>query len=171
MNQQEKKLLIDWQSGKISKEDFLAVFPVDIRNNKNYIISEIEKAIETAEIEEIELAINLIWLSDNEVEFIDLLHKLLLNPNHRSHQYILKSLQDLRNPRSVLFIKKALETNFDYIPYTGSDSYGIAKWFSWALASIGTNEAIELIKEYSHSEEEGIREEMSYRLKRIKEGL
>jgi hypothetical protein len=171
MNHQERKLLIDWQSGKISKEDFLASFSVDIRNDKNYVISEVEKAIEANETEEIELAINLIWLSDNEAEFIDLLHKLLLNPNHRSHQYILKSLQDLKKPKSVTFIKKALETNFDYIPYTGSDSYGIAKWFSWALASIGTDEAIDLIKEYSHSEDEGIREEMLYRLKRIEEGL
>ena len=171
MNQLERKLLIDWESGKISKEEFLAAFPVDIRRDKNYVVSEVEKAVKTGETEELELAINLIWLSDNEADFIDLLHNLLLNPNHRSHQYILKSLQDLRNPKSVPFIKKALKTNFDYIPYTGSDSYGIAKWFSWALATIGTNEAIDLIKEYSHSEDEGIREEMLYRLKRIEEGL
>ena len=95
----------------------------------------------------------------------------MLNPNHYKHQYIVRSLQDSANPKSIPFIKKALETNFDYIPYNGSDTGSIAKWFSWALASIGTDEAIDLIREYSHSENEEIREEMSYRLKRIEEGL
>jgi len=52
----------------------LSTFPVDIKNDKNYVISEIERAINTSEPEEIELVINLIWLSDNESELIDILH-------------------------------------------------------------------------------------------------
>jgi len=44
----------------------------------------------------------------------------------------------------------------------------IAKWFSWALFSIGTKEATEVIKEFSNSKDEGIRNEMIYRLNKIK---
>lgn len=167
MNQLEKDLLDKWVLGNIEKEYLLSIFPVDIRNDTNFVISEVEKAIATAETEEIEYAITLIWLSDKKAQLINLLHTLLLNPNHYSHQAIAKSLQDLKNPASVPFIEKVLETNFDYLTYTGSDSDAIAKWFSWALYSIGTEEAIEVIGKYSHSEDEGIRKEMLYRLKQI----
>lgn len=167
MNQLEKDLLDKWGLGKIDKDYLLSIFPVDVINDRNYIISEVEKAIPTSNTSEIEYAVTLILLSGKHSELIDLLHKLLLNPNHYSHQAIVKSLQDLKNPKSIPFIEKVLKTNFDYLAYTASDSDAIAKWFSWALASIGTDEAIEVIRKYSNSQDQGIKEEMLYRLKKI----
>jgi hypothetical protein len=64
-------------------------------------------------------------------------------------------------------VRKVLENNFDYLQYTCSESSTIAKWFSWLLYSIGTKEAIELMREYSNSEDEGIANEMRYRLKKM----
>jgi hypothetical protein len=113
------------------------------------------------------MTIALIWLSGNTANFIDLLNELLINPNHRSHQRIAKALQHTPSPTTVPFVRKALESNFDYLEYTFSDSDVIAKWFSWLLYAIGTPEAIDLIKEYSHSTNEGIKKEMLYRLKRV----
>ena len=71
------------------------------------------------------------------------------------------------SPKTVPFVSKVLESNFDFLEYTYSDSDAIAKWFSWLLYSIGTAEAIDLMKEYSNSNEEGIKNEMLYRLKKI----
>lgn len=167
MNQLEKDLLDKLAVGNIDEDYFFSIFPFDIKNDKDYVVSAVEKAIVANGISEIEYAIQLIWLSGKDDEFIDLLHSLLLNPNHYSHQTIVKSLQDLKNPKSVPFIEKALETNFDYIPYNGSDSDSVAKWFSWALASIGTPEALDVIRKYSNSQAQGIREEMLRRLKKI----
>ena len=98
-----------------------------------------------------------------------ILNDPVINPNHRSHQVISKNLQDIApSPTTVPFVRKALETNFDYLEYTGSDSDAIAKWFSWLLYSIGTDEAINLMKEYSNSPHEGIANEMRYRLNKVR---
>jgi hypothetical protein len=106
-------------------------------------------------------------LSGDISKYVDILNELLINPNHRSHQEIAKTLQDYApSPSTVPFVRKVLESNFDYLEYTCSDSDAIAKWFSWILCSIGTTEAIDLKKQYSKSSDEGIRNEMLYRLKK-----
>ena len=124
--------------------------------------------METKDEVEIETVMQLIWLSEDDDNYTGLLNQLLLIPQHRSHQHIGRTLQHLKSPPSVPYIRKTLESNFDYLEYTCSESDAIAKWFSWALAEIGTQEAIGVIKDFSTSEDEGIRNEMQYRLKKIK---
>ena len=98
---------------------------------------------------------------------ITLLNELLVTPGHEEHQQIAKLLQNIKSPSTIPFVRKALESNFDYLEYTCSDSNAIAKWFSWLLFSIGTEDAINLIKEYTQSTDKGIRKEMIYRLSQI----
>jgi HEAT repeat protein len=98
---------------------------------------------------------------------VALLNELLITPGHTQHQLIAKILQDVKSPSTVPFVRKALESNFDYLEYTCSDSEAIAKWFSWLLLSIGTEDAVNLIKEYTQSTDEGIRKEMIYRLSKM----
>jgi HEAT repeat protein len=169
MTTKERQLLIDLETREITPADFLQRFPVDVRTNADYVINEIQKAIETKDADEMELVMQLIWFSDDYSKYTNLLNRLLLIPQHRSHQNITKTLQDIKSPTSVPYIRKALESNFDYLEYTFSESDAIAKWFSWALAEIGTPEAIGVIKDFSTSADEGIRNEMQYRLKKIKQ--
>ncbi len=141
--------------------------------DKDYIISELESQFSglsnpIAVPQDIQLAIDEIKQVNNYNDFNDILNKLLLNPNHKSHQYVARLLQTIASPTSVPYVKKVLESGFDYLDYTCSESGVIAKWFSWILASIGTDEAIALMKEYSMSDDEGIRDEMLYRLNKIK---
>jgi HEAT repeat protein len=141
--------------------------------DKDYIISELESRFSglsnpIAVPQDIQLAIDEIKQVNNYNDFNDILNKLLLNPNHKSHQYVARLLQTIASPTSVPYVKKVLESGFDYLDYTCSESGVIAKWFSWILASIGTDEAIALMKEYSMSDDEGIRDEMLYRLNKIK---
>ena len=93
----------------------------------------------------------------------------MVNPNHNKHQSITWKIQQIKSPTSVPYIKKVLESNFKFLEYTCSDSATIAKWFSWALYSIGTKEAVEVMKEYSNNKNEGIAHEMRYRLNKLKE--
>lgn len=168
MTDLETQLLAEFDYGIISKEVLLKNFPIDIQNNPDYIKEEISAAIQDGHADTLQITINLIWLSGNPAQFVDLLNELLINPNHQSHQQIAKALQDIKSPTTIPFVKKALDTNFDYLGYTCSDSEIIAKWFSWVLSSIGTKDAFDMIKEYSNSNNEGIRKEMQYRLKRLK---
>ncbi len=105
--------------------------------------------------------------SGENTKNIDILNELLLVPFHHHHQAITKLLQDIKNPSSIPFIKKVLESNFDYLEYTCSESDAIAKWFSWALYCIGTVEAVEVMKDFANSEDQGIRQEMQYRLDKV----
>jgi len=127
----------------------------------------VRKAIERENLEELNEVVSELLQSKNILNYVDLLNDLLLVPFHYQHQYIAKTIQDLKTPSSVPFIRKVLESKFERIPYTGSDSDSMAKWFSWALYCIGTKEAFEVIKEHANSEDEGIREEMRYRLSKL----
>jgi hypothetical protein len=167
MTDHDKQLLTELDCGIITRDIFLKDFSVDIKNETDFVRTEIRNAIATSDPVEIQMTLNLIWLSGDISKYVDILNELLINPNHRSHQQIAKTLQDKApSPTTVPFVRKALERNFDYLEYTGSDSGAIAKWFSWLLYSIGTPEAIALMKEYGNSNDEGIRKEMLYRLKK-----
>ena len=170
MTVHERQLLIKLETRQISRDDFLMNFPIDIATDINYVKTEIRRAVETGDRNEVEMFIQLIWLSNNcddYDKFTDTLNELLLIPEHRSHQVITKALQDIKSPSSIPFIRKALESNFDYLAYTCSDSDVIAKWFSWALYSIGTPDAIQVMRDFSNSPDEGIRTEMQYRLSNV----
>lgn len=171
MIDKDKKLLTELDYGVITRDVFLKIFSVDIKSNPDFVRREVEAAIESKDIEEIQMALSLIWATDDVPEYVDLLNELLINPNHTGHQLIAKTLQEVAPSASTVpFIKKALESNFDYLEYTCSETSAIAKWFSWLLYSIGTTEAIDLMKEYSNSSDEGIAGEMRYRLEKVMAG-
>jgi hypothetical protein len=168
MTEEDKQLLYDFQCGNLATIEVLYSFSVNLQTDFNFIKTELREAIQSGDRERIQLTIGLIWLSTELAEFVDLLNELLINPNHHSHQQIAKALQDFApSPTTVPFVRKALETNFDYLKYTCSGSDSIAKWFSWLLYAIGTDEAIDLMKEYSNSTNEGIANEMRHRLKKF----
>ena len=127
----------------------------------------VREAIEKGNLEELDIAVSELLQSENISNHVDLLNELLLVTFHRQHQYVARAIQDLKTPSSVSFIDKVLESKFEGIPYTGSESNSMAKWFSWALYCIGTGEAIEVIRKHANSKDEGIREEMQYRLDRV----
>jgi hypothetical protein len=169
MTEADKQLLIDLEYGEVTFDDFLNKFSVDLKSDNDFIRTEMEEAIQSDDAERIQITIPLILFSADISNFIDLLNGLLINPNHRSHQEIAKTLQDFApSPTTVPFVRKALETNFDYLEYTCSDSDTIAKWFSWLLYSIGSDEAVNLMQEYSNSTDEGIASEMRYRLSKVR---
>jgi hypothetical protein len=138
-----------------------------MKNNPEILISKIEKAISKNDNESLQTLLEEFELVEMSAKFIPILNRLLLHKNHKKHQFITRCIQDLKSPTSISFIQKALETNFDYLQYTCSEEVVIAKWFSHALAKIGTKEAINLMKFYSKSENEGIKTEMMYRLNKI----
>ena len=164
----DKQVLIDLADAKISYDQFLNRFSVDIKKDSAFVRKEMNAAIASRDPNEIGTTLPLIWLSGDIPNYTDILNDLLVNPNHRKHQQIARGLQDHPSSTTVPFVRKALESNFDYLEYTCSESNAIAKWFSWLLYSIfGTPEAIDLMKEYSKSNDEGISNEMLYRLKKV----
>jgi HEAT repeat protein len=169
MTSLERKLITELRDQRISPAEFQEKFPLERYYDKKHFAVEVEEATIRKDKEGIELLILLLWPLWRDHEYIDTLNKLLLSPYHQRHQEIARKLQKIKSPTSIPFVRKALESNFTYLAYTCSESGVIAKWFSWILAEIGTEEAVELLNEYSHSSDEGVRSEMLYRLERIEE--
>ena len=127
----------------------------------------VREAIKKGDIDKLDEAILELLAIEDISNYVNLLNELLLVTSHRQHQYIARTIQDFEISSSIPFIDKVLDSKFEGIPYTGSDSDSMAKWFSWALYCIGTEQAIDVIKKHTHSEDVGIRKEMRYRLGKI----
>jgi hypothetical protein len=67
----------------------------------------------------------------------------------------------------VAVVREALAMGFGHLDYTGSEDAVIAKWHSWVLSSIGTNEAILLLREHAKSSHIRMAQAMTYRLSRM----
>lgn len=147
----------------------MSEYSEELIDDKECIISELRSCYEELEKmpDSIEVIIGNVEKAKSYQEFITILNCLLINPNHHSHQYVARLLQEMACPTSIPYIKQVLDSEFAYLEYTCSESEVIAKWFSWILYSIGTKEAIDIIKEYTKSKDIGIRKEMLYRLKKI----
>ncbi len=165
MTAQEKKILSKYSDQEIHFEDLKPEINFDRLQDVEYVSTYIEDALKSNDENLAEASCAIYFYFNDKVKLEKYLNQLIINPNHQSHQRLVKHLQDdLKYPSSVPYIRKALESNFDYLEYTGSDDDAIAKWFSHALHSIGTKEAIDLMKEYANSANQKIKDEMRYRL-------
>lgn len=134
---------------------------------KNHILEQMAAAIAAADWDAQEAVVDLACGIDDADLKAEALNGLLAMPGHELHQQVTMEIQQLKSASSVSVIEAVLEGGFDYLQYTCSEDEVIAKWFSHALASIGTPEAIALIRKFAASENAGIASEMQYRLERI----
>lgn len=136
-------------------------------NKLTYLMEMFERGVQQSDIDMLEFVVDLAFKIENQEIRVSALNQLLLLDGHYQHQMITKELQYIAHPSSVAIIAKILEQDFKRFEYTASDDGVIAKWFSHALADIGTEKAMELLKLYAQSANEEIAQEMQYRLRRI----
>jgi hypothetical protein len=168
MKDDDLELLSELLDGAITEDLFLEHFSIDIRSNPDFVTTEINDALSAGDQSALYAALSLIPLTNDALRFVNVLNELLINQTHRSHQLVAKTLQDMApSPSTVPYVRRALESNFDYLAYTCSENAAIAKWFSWLLYAIGTEDANKLMREFSNSSDEGIAKEMQYRLRKM----
>lgn len=109
------------------------------------------------------------YLGEGPVESLplDVLHALLREPGHHWHQRVVMAIQVRADPASVPVLVDAIERGFEPYEFTCSETGVIAKWFSHALAAIGTPDALLAIRRYATHIDPEIAEEMAYRLHRL----
>ncbi len=98
---------------------------------------------------------------------VDLLNELLLADGHQQHQRVAYALQKRGHPSTVAFVIRSLAVGFERLAYTCSEDSVIAKWHSWLLAGVGTDEAIDVLRRYSRSSNPQIADAMAYRLAKL----
>ena len=131
-------------------------------------MNQFNKAVSASERDKTEAVIDAAFQIENVLIRTEVLNEMLVIKEHCKHQEITRELQNIGHPSSVEYIDMVLKDGFEHLAYNGSESDVIAKWFSHALKSIGTEDTVAIIAKYSQSNDKGIRSEMSYRLSKIK---
>jgi hypothetical protein len=141
-------------------------FPIESKNEIGRKI--IKEIIASKNSDDMEFCLLLLWVIDEDDDCIDLLHEILLEPWHEKHDAIIHDLQWRQHPSSVPTIKIAMQQKF---PFLESYSTGTGQFINQcghALKSIGTQEAIEAIKDLAENSEDPIvKVEMIYRLSKM----
>lgn len=145
---------------------FWAITPKKIEKDPVDIDVYFQEIIQRQDAGGVEEALPLLANSEKNDEFIGILHKLILAHWHSRHEDIIHDLQRRKNSASIPYIKQAIQTKYEYL-----ESYGGTRQFinqcGHALASIGNEEAIELIKELVKSNDPILKDEMLYRISKI----
>lgn len=140
---------------------------VELSQRKEFVLTELHKAITDGDEDRVNLLVDLMLQSDDD-DKIDVLNEMLLIKGHRRHQEIVREIQIIAKPSSAPYLRRALEDGIDHmIEYNGSGSGVVAKWFSHALFDIGTPDAIETLRVFSTHPDAEIRDEMLYRLSKL----
>ena len=125
----------------------------------------VAEAIAKRDADELELALNQDIQPDGARTAI--LESLLTETWHHSHEDILRYLQRHPSPTSVKSIGVAitLKSQLDYLSY---DDYGAFYKKCFCTLAVNPNpSAIDLIRKYSGSDDEILREQAEYRLAKV----
>ena len=118
--------------------------------------------------EDVAQALTLLWLLEENHEFTDLLHQLILESWHTRYEEIIHSLQERKDPSSVPVIREAIQKKYEYLESYGTGTAQFISQCGHALKSIGTPEALEVIKDLAeHSNDPLVKAAMRYRWEKI----
>lgn len=166
MTDELKQHIIDYELGKLTKEELFLQLPIETEAKSELVRNFMESILASKASEEVETGLTLIWELEENNEYIDFLHRLLLAPWHSRYEDIIHDLQRRKQNSSVPIIKEAIQKTYEYLESYGTGSGQFISQCGYALTSIGTADAVQVLTELSHSDNEILSREMKYQLKR-----
>ena len=167
MNPDQISAVYDLVSGKIEESEFCARYgrkPSEFPAEAEQLMS---AALANHDADTVEIALILGFRFGFRESIVDQIHTTLVQPWHVSHENMIGILQKMKNPGSVTHLRAAIELKPKLL-YLDHDDYGsYYKKCLWALADIGTPEAITTIEKFVGSGDPVLREQASYRLQRL----
>lgn len=170
MTNDERQILKQFNSGSISKDEVMKLYPIDLQSDvaSDHVFSLIKKAFENQDGSDFDLALNLIVFVPNIAytdEFVGLLCKSLKGHWHRRHEDIALMLESIKSPKSVDTLYETALTKFDYLDY--DNSIPLAIKCIYALGEINTENSKAKLKLLTDSSDLLIREEAKKQLSQI----
>ena len=139
MNDNERKHILELGLDKISKEQFIKKFSVDINNNPNYVMELLVCAYNEKNADDVEYALTVAYKLNLITErYVTILCDLLEERWHYRHEDIAKILQSMKSPSSIESLYRTALTKFEYLDY---DNSALARKCIWALGDINTDES------------------------------
>ena len=115
-----KKLMLN----KISKEEFLAIN--NILEIKIEVGSGLKNAYKNHDAERVDELMYLIFMYEAfELEYVDILNKLLVSEWHFQHENIVLALQKISSIDSLDYLYKAIELNLEYLLWDENHAFEI----------------------------------------------
>lgn len=163
-----KQLFKDNTTGRFSKPEIVEKLPFPIESKYEIGRKIIKDIIASKNSDDMDFCLLFHWVVDEDDDCIDLLHQMLLEPWHKKHDAIIHDLQWRQNPSSVPVIKISMQHKYKYMEFSSPPIGQYINQCGHALQSIGTEEAIEAIKDLAQNSEDPIvKIEMIYRLSKI----
>ncbi len=167
MTEELRQNIIDFGLGKLSKDYLICKFPSNTEAKHKELREIIEGIIDSKNSEDVEHVMILLWQLEDGNEYIDLIHKLILEPWHSKYEDLIHDLQRRKENSSVIIIEKAIQQKYDYLESYETGTGQFISQCGYALFSIGTEDAIRTISYLSNSDNEIVKREMVYQLKRL----
>ena len=158
---------------EISYED--AKFKIRLEILKEYFQREFEELLKNQNEELVEPLVFLPRIFGLERMFISYYNRLLVESWHFEHEQLIDFIKVFKDDSSIPFIEQAIKSNFEYMDCDINDCEGTT-FFSfirkcmWGLAEINTQEALDLLRVFSDSENPVIRQNAKNQLKWALEG-
>ncbi len=168
MTEQLRKDLSDFELQRISGGELRSRLPFPMENKSKELRKIMDEVIAFKKGEDVAQALTLLWLLEENHEFTDLLHQLILESWHTRYEEIIHSLQERKDPSSVPVIREAIQKKYEYLESYGTGTAQFISQCGHALKSIGTPEALEVIKDLAeHSNDPLVKAAMRYRWEKI----
>jgi len=167
MNNKIESIVKRYWKKEIDKEEFVRQIQLKIGNKKEDVENLFERIIRNRNADELEYGLVILYAIEENNDMIDIIHKLLLEPWHREYEELTHDLQKRKRPESIPFLKQAIQNKYEYLESYGTGTRQLINQCGHALKSIGTEEAINSIRELSKSDDPIIKDEMLYRVSRI----
>lgn len=167
MNNEKRELIEKLMLKSITKEDFLNGLKINKTMLPKYIKEKLGVAYNEKNADDVEylLFVGFVFNLFSE-NYIDILCKLLGEKWHYQHEDIAMIFQELKSPKTVESLYKAVLTRFEYLDY--DKAFALAVKCIWALWAINTLESHKKLELLSSVENEIIRKCAQERLANIK---
>ena len=112
-------------------------------------LARLQDAFQSKDRDEVEAALVHAWSAGLHVSMGDALIRLAEAPWHTRHEDVVRGMQQLRYGPAVPALELMAHAAFDYLAY--DNFFGLARKCTWALADIGTPEALSALERLSQS--------------------
>lgn len=159
VDKNEMKLLEAFSFGEIEEGEFLRSFPVNLVENKDYLITLVNEAWKDKDEDDLTTLLDVIAMLDfyEGFDLQGVYRELLFENWHRMHEELIDSL-DKKVENEGAFIS-VLNTEFEYYK-GGEEDFMVPIWSKclWSLYAIHSKSAIDEISKYQDSKFEYLRE-------------
>lgn len=140
MNEQQRQVVIDVLLGRADDRALTASLGFDPAAQPERTLALLDEAARSGDADDVECALHVVRLSALDIDLVPRIIHLLALPWHRQHEDLIGWLQRLRDPRAVDALHAASLVDHEHLEH--DEFFGVARKCTWALADIGTPEAL-----------------------------